>query len=142
LNSLSTQPVVKLDVSVGMARSVSVVVAGLLAVACATVQPRTPEEVVKERSQARWNLLLKGDMKAAYEYLSPGSRAVMTYEDFVTSIRRGFWKAAEVQKVACEGAQTCEAQSMIEYEFQGRRVKTPLKETWIRDGSDWWYVQK
>jgi hypothetical protein len=142
LNSLSTQPVVEMDVFVGLARSASVVAVGLLAVACATVAPKTPEEQVKERAQARWERLVKGDAKGAYEYFSPGSRSVLSADSFAASIKPGFWKSVVVEKVTCESAQTCEAQATIEYEFQGRRTKTPLRETWIRDGSDWWYVQK
>jgi hypothetical protein len=33
-------------------------------------------------------------------------------------------------------------QVTIEYEYQGRRMKTPLRETWIRDGSEWSYLQR
>lgn len=103
---------------------------------------KTPEQLVRERSQARWDALVKGDMKAAYEHFSPGSRAVVTPETFAASVRPGFWKSVQVDKVTCDGPQTCEAQATIEYEYQGRRLKTPLRETWIREGSDWWYVQK
>ena len=107
--------------------------------ACAAIGVGTPEQQVMERAQARWDALVRGDYKAAYAYLSPGSRQVQSEKDYVNSLRRGFWKAAKVEKATCEQAR-CEVQATIEYEFQGQRIKSPLRETWIREGSDWWYV--
>lgn len=141
MNSLSTQR----DVKAAFPGFASLVAGLILAVAvggCAAMKPRTAEEVVKERAQARWDALVKGDAKSAYAFLSPGSRAVLTPENYATSIRVGFWKSALVDKVVCEGQQTCEAHVTIEYEFQAQRIKTPLRETWIREGTDWWYLLK
>ena len=98
--------------------------------------------MVKERAQARWDALVKGDLNAAYGYLSPGSRSIISASDYAGTIRRGFWKAAKVEKVECGSAQSCEVFATIEYEFSGMRTKTLLRETWIRDGSEWWYLQK
>ena len=127
-------------------RSIRWAVVSTLAVAvfggCAALDSRPPEEVVKERAQQRWDVLVKGDLKAAYQYLSPGSRAVMTSEAYASGIRVGFWKAATVDKVLCEKPDVCDTVTTIEYEFRGSRIKTPLKETWIKEGSSWWFVQK
>jgi hypothetical protein len=106
------------------------------------MSPRTPEATVKERAQARWDALVKGDFNAAYGYMSPGSRSVTSAADYASTLRRGFWKSAVVEKVQCGSAQSCDAAVTIEYEFMGVRTKTPLRETWIRDGSEWWYLQK
>ncbi len=92
--------------------------------ACAALDRRTPSEVVKERAQARWDALMKDDIPAAYKYLSPGSRSVTSLEQYTASIRRGFWKSVVVHEAACE-TDSCEVQANIEYEFQGRRIKTP-----------------
>ena len=109
---------------------------------CAALDARSPEEVVKERAQQRWDALVKGDFKTVYEYLSPGSRAVLTSEGYASGLRVGFWKAARVEKVMCEKPDVCDAILALEYDFRGSRIKTPLKETWIKEGSSWWYVQK
>jgi len=109
---------------------------------CGALDLRDDDVVVKEKAQARWDALLKGDVKGAYQYLSPGSRAVMTPEAYAGSIRQGFWKSAKVDSVACKSKESCEVRATIEYEFQGRRTKTPLSETWIREGSEWWYLQR
>ncbi len=105
------------------------------------IAPKAPEEAVKERAQLRWDALVRGDYKAAYAYLSPGSRAVQREQEYVKSLRQGFWKAAQVEKATCT-EQRCEVEASIEYELMGRRSKTPLRETWIREGSEWWYVAK
>ena len=117
-------------------------VAVMVAIGGCAVAPRTPEEAVKQRAQARWDLMLKGDFNAAYGYLSPGSRSVITASDYASSLRVGFWKTAVVEKVECGSAQSCEVAATIEYEHLGRRTKTPLRETWIREGSEWWYLRK
>lgn len=109
---------------------------------CGALDLRDDGAAVKERAQARWDALLKGDTGTAYKYLSPGSRAVTTQEAYDASIRKGFWRSAKVDSVRCASKDNCEAQVTIEYEFQGRRTTTPLRETWIREGSEWWYLQR
>lgn len=113
-----------------------------LVAGCAAFKPRPAEEVVKERAQARWDALLKGDVKAAYAFMSPGSKSIITPEGYEASIRKGFWKSAVVEKVECSSPQSCDALATIEYEYMGKRTKTPLRETWIKEGSDWWYLRK
>ena len=134
MNSLSTQQRILRPLAAGI---LAVVLGG-----CAGVAPKSPEAAVKERAQARWDALVKNDFTAAYGYLSPGSRSVVTASDYAASLRAGFWKSATVEKVECGSPQSCEVGATIEYEFSGRRTKTPLRETWIRDGSEWWYLQK
>ena len=145
MNSLSTQRAQSGLATLGTRHIPGCLAAGILALVlggCATVAPRTPEAMVKERAQARWDAMVKSDFNTAYGYLSPGSRSVITASDYASSLRRGFWKAATVEKVECGSAQSCDVSATIEYEFSGMRTKTPLRETWIRDGSEWWYVQK
>ncbi len=93
-----------------------------------------------QRAQARWDALVKGDYKAAYDFLSPSSRVIWSEKEYVNSLRRNFWKAAKVEKVVCTNDRSCSAQASIEYEFQGKRTTTPLAETWILEGSQWWIV--
>jgi hypothetical protein len=115
-----------------------VLVAGV--VSCAALDRRAPQEIVKERAQARWDALVKSDLKTAYSYLSPGSRAVITYDGFVSGIKPGFWKSAVVEKVICETADSCVVGAKIEYEFMRRPTQTALKESWVREDGKWWFV--
>ena len=142
MNSLSTQRDDKSRFFSGFEALFQAAILAVLVGGCAAVAPKAPEDVVKQLSQARWEALLKGDTKTAYGYLSPGSRAVLKEADYDASIRKDFWKAARVDKVDCERGERCEVQLTIEYEFQRMRTKTPLRETWIREGSDWWYVHR
>lgn len=111
---------------------------------CAAVpeESRPASDIVKERAQARWDMLLKGDIGAAYAYLSPGSRAVMSEKGYENSVRSGFWKSAQVQDVECRSPEACEAHVMIGYRFRGSPFTTPLSETWVKQDSNWWFVQK
>ena len=115
---------------------------GLVTASCAALETRSPEEVVKQRAQTRWNALVQGDVKAAYEYFSPGSRETMPLADFASGIRLGFWKAVTVDKVECGAPDRCDVASTIEYDHRGMRIKTPHRETWIRDGTNWWFVRR
>ena len=145
MNSLSTQQVGGLD-AFRIARGIAKggLLAALIATlaACGILERRAPQEIVKERAQARWDALVKSDIPTAYEYFSPSSKALLTQEAYKNTIRLGFWKSAVVDRVICATAESCDVVTNIEYEIQGRRFKTPLKETWIREGSNWWYVQK
>jgi len=139
LTSLSSQRGLE---SMVLANRIAVALVSVAVLAgCATMGARKPEEVVKERAQARWDALLKDDVKAAYAYFSPGSRAVMDEKSYEASIRKGFWKSAKVDSVTCTG-QRCEVGETIEYEFQGRRTRSPLTETWIEEDGNWWLVRK
>ena len=120
--------------------AVAVVAVALLA-ACAVVNPRSSEDIVRERSQARWNALVQGDVKTAYEFFSPGSRATQSLSEFASGIKIGFWKAVAVDRVQCAG-DSCEVHTTIEYEHRGTRIKTPHRETWVREGSNWWFLRR
>lgn len=119
--------------------------AGLVMVitaACAMVTAQAPEAVVKERAQTRWNALVQGDVKTAYDLFSPGTRATLSLADFASGIKIGFWKAVTVDKVECKAPDRCEVFTTIEYDHGGMRIKTPNRETWIREGSSWWQVRR
>lgn len=110
---------------------------------CATVaKGPAPEEIVKDRAQARWNALVQGDLKTAYGYYGPGTRQTLSLADFAAGMKIGFWKAVTVDKVECDSPDRCEVSTTIEYEYRGQRIKTPSRETWIHEGSDWWLVRR
>jgi len=131
----------------GRRRIAGLLVAGLMAVlagcAAGPAEVRQDREaVVKERSQARWNALVADRLEEAYGYYSPASRSVMSFPDFIRSIKSGFWKSARVDNVECQGEDSCDVEVTIEYQIHGTRAKTPLRETWIRTDEQWWYVKK
>jgi hypothetical protein len=113
---------------------------GALALAgCAAVEQRPDEEVIREKAQARWDLFIKGDIRGAYEYLSPGARQTVTAEQYVGAIKPGLWRTARVDKVSCPSADLCEVDLTIGIIFNGIPSHTPLREKWVRVDSKWWY---
>lgn len=114
----------------------------MVGAACATLDSRPAADVVKERSQARWNALMTGDTKMAYGFFTPTTRATLKYEDYAANAKTGFWKSVTVDSVDCKKEGVCTAHMTIEYQYKGGRVKTPVQETWIQEGKNWWYAVK
>jgi hypothetical protein len=113
---------------------------GALALAgCAAFEQRSDEEVIRERALARWELFIKGDIRGAYEYLSPGARQTVTASQYMGSIKPGLWRTARVDKVNCVAPDMCEVDLTIGIVFAGRASHTPLREKWVRVDSKWWY---
>jgi hypothetical protein len=101
----------------------------------------TPPEVkaaaVKERSSSRWEALIRGDKDAAYTYLSPSTREMITLEQYRGRAQAVNFTAVEVEKVDCE-AETCKVGLSVTYDYLPARgatrtkgVKTYVQETWV-----------
>jgi hypothetical protein len=125
---------------------VAVMAAGVLA-GCAT-SPSTPEDIVRARAQARWDALLKGDLQRAYGYISPGGRAVVSYDSYRARFGRAVaWKGAEVASVTCETLEKCTVQVKVTYQPMVYRsaigtIERFLDETWVVDEGQWWFVYR
>jgi hypothetical protein len=124
------------------------VLAGALALAgCAALGARGPEDIVRERAQARWNALLAGKFEDAYAYLSPSSRAVVSLQRFRSSFGSVVaWKSAEVHKVECKQTDRCIVSIKVRYQPMMRvgglsTIETSVEETWLLDGGQWWLPQ-
>jgi hypothetical protein len=113
-----------------------------LVAGCATgvLRTRSDTEVVKERSQARWDAMVKGDFKAGYRFLSPAGKAIYSEAQYEAGYKRDFWTGADVEKVECPTAELCVVDVRIAYKFGGAQMKTPLQEKWVKQDSDWWFV--
>ena len=124
------------------ARARWLAIAGLVAIlaGCAAMGPGDDRGVVAQRVKERWDAVIAGDLRKAYGYISPAGRSVLTYEGYERGIRKGFHRAARVEEVRCTGPELCEVTLEIEYEFSGRRMKTPFFEKWVRQDSQWWYL--
>jgi hypothetical protein len=128
----------------GWTRWLSAGALGLVLSACAAVGVgKSPEEVVRARAQQRWDLMLKGDMAGAYEYLSPASKASLPKEMFLK--RRGggrYWRTASMDKVECAG-ETCKVTLVLTYDLavDVKNLSREIVETWILDEGAWWLVE-
>jgi hypothetical protein len=126
-----------------------VALAGLAVAGCASIDansaPEAKQKVVAERAEARWQLLIKGDVQGAYQYLSAGSKAATSQAHYMGKIKPGIWREAKVDEVSCE-AEICKVRMLITYELRRRgtpldtRVQTPVPETWIIENGSAWYV--
>lgn len=125
----------------GWALCLAVAVAG-----CAGSQAVKPAasdaEIVRQRAQERWDALVGGDVNKAYGFLSPGTRLANSLSAYSASVRPGLWKKVVVERVECPEADVCDAHLLVEYAYRGSRIATPMKESWVRSGGEWWYVLK
>ena len=125
-----------------LARILCVVVAVAGFAGCAAQSaPKSDDAVVEARAKERWQALVAGDVPKAYEFLSPGSKTVYSLDVYRSSMRPGFWKAVDVEKVECTG-DVCEVFTQMTYVYNGMTIKTPAKESWIREKGVWWYLHK
>lgn len=119
------------------------VVASLAVVGCATT-PKTPEEIVAGRSQARLDALMAGDLDTAIEYSTPGYRESFDKGDLASAyfgVRN--WTSAEVDVVVCE-VQRCVVKYIVEYEIRRPKFtnRRPLTETWVLTDGQWYVTRR
>src|SRR4051812_47438909 len=90
-------------------------------------------EGVAKRAEARGRELVAGNLPAACEYLSPGTRSMMTYEQYKGKHRVGFYRAAKIETVTCE-AEACVVKLMLTYDARAiKGIITPVTEQWVID---------
>ena len=118
----------------------------LLLAGCAALQPKTPEEIVTQRVEARWDALIKGDFPAAWAYTQPAYRAIVKQADYAKTFGAGGqWRGVQVHQVSCE-AERCTVRIRLTTRvtlppFRGQELTGALDETWVREDGNWWYYQ-
>jgi hypothetical protein len=103
------------------------------------------EQLVRGRAQKRWDLLVKSDIDAAYDYLSPNSKIILPKDEYKGRIRPGFWSSARVMRVECEVENRCLVQTEVRVKMAGRQGglinhETVVKEDWLSVSGQWWFV--
>ena len=106
--------------------------------------PEVKQAAVKERVNARWAALIKGDMDAAYGFLSPTSRETLSLATYVSRIGKIKYTSATVESVNCE-AEACRVELKVTYDYPVpgkimRGIQTALSETWVLDKGAAWLV--
>ena len=138
-------------------RYLAVAVLAVITAACAMLSPTSPEaekvKVVTQRAEARWNAIIGKDFAAAYEYMSPATRATVTPAGFKAVASRLDYRAVKVTEATCEGG-NCRVKLMLTYDAprpksipvpgkdtrQMKGITTPLEENWVIDRGQVWYV--
>lgn len=119
---------------------------GLGLAGCAGIRvdssPEAKQRFVAERAEARWQVLMKGDVEGAYQFLSAGSKAATPLEVYKSKMRPGMWRAAKVDKVDCQG-EICKVVMTITYDTRPMRgIQTPFDEMWIIENGSAWYIYR
>lgn len=114
--------------------------------ACAAVQPAPPEDVVRSRANARWQALVAGDFAAAYNYSTPGFKAVVATGAYKTRFGSAAWHGAEVISVACPEPTQCTARVRIDFKYLSKskgadKISTHTDEIWLLENGQWWLFQ-
>jgi hypothetical protein len=140
-------------------RYAAIGVLATLSAACATLTPDSPNDekvkIVKQRAEARWHAIIGKDFAAAYEYMSPATRATVTPAGFKTVASRIDYQSIKVTDATCDGG-TCKVKLVLTYNanaainsavarkgFDSAEIKginTPLEESWVIDKGQIWYV--
>jgi hypothetical protein len=115
---------------------------------CATgYRPNSPEAIVKERANLRWQALLKGDFDTAYKMSNPAYRSLSSLDRFRGRFGSAVsWVDAKVVKVECE-PEKCQvtlevgARPVVRARLE-EPIATAVKETWILEDGQWWYYQR
>jgi hypothetical protein len=104
--------------------------------------PEQKRQVVAEKAQARWDELLKGNVDAAYQFLSAGSKAATPLSAYKAKIKPGMWRAAKVDKIDCE-REVCKVIMLITYDAKLMKgIQTPFDENWIIENGSAWYIYR
>jgi hypothetical protein len=99
-------------------------------------------DTVAARAQERWNALIKGDLAAAYEYLSPASRATMPLDLYKAKHKTGLYRAVKIDSVDCAG-DSCTVVLHLTYDYKRTKgMVTPLTEKWIISQGQAWFVDR
>ena len=120
--------------------------ATLALAACAGLQPTTPEDVVRERSEARWDALIKRDFDKAWEYTQPAYRALVGQKAYYKRFGgAGPWKGVQIHEVTCE-PERCTVRLRLTStinvpRFRGQELTGYIDETWVRADGQWWFYQ-
>ena len=97
---------------------------------------------VTKRAQERWDALLNGDVKAAYAYLSPASRQVVSLERYEQKTNPSSFRSIKVRNVTCQ-EQTCQLDLWLTFDHRLMKgVQTPIGETWVFENGQAWYVYR
>lgn len=105
------------------------------------------EQVVRQRTQERWNALIRKDWTAAYSFEAPVFRAARSLEQYQGEFGKDIvWKAATVDRILFEGDEVATVYVNLQYQMarliagEAPTLETLVAEKWIRADDAWWHV--
>jgi hypothetical protein len=124
---------------------------------CATPLPEggaewqeSQQPVLKERAEARWDALIKGDVEKAYLYTSPEYRSVVSPQQYRGKYGSVIdWRMARVANVSYDEPTVATVSVEVTYRVDvpgtgGKPIETQtaISEKWIYKDREWWYTSK
>jgi hypothetical protein len=104
--------------------------------------PEAKKALVTERINARWDLLIKGDLDGAYAFFSAGSKEAMSLKAYKATVKPGMWRAVRIDGMDCD-VEICQVKMNLTYDHRMMKgVQTPFQETWILEKGNAWYVYR
>jgi hypothetical protein len=104
--------------------------------------PAAKKDVVAMRALERWDALIKGDLDAAYNYLSPASRETMPLDVYKAKHKTGMYRAVKVDAVDCE-AEVCTVTLSLTFDYRNTKgIQMPLVEKWLISDGKAWFVDR
>jgi len=95
---------------------------------------------VLARADARGAALVAGKLDEAYAFLSEGSKAVITKENFSRRMSIVPFTAYRIDAASCEGS-TCKVQSKLTFNHRVMQgVTSPVTETWVIENGQPYFV--
>ena len=115
---------------------------GLFIAGCASVG-KSPDEIVSQRAQERWDLILGGDIEGAYQYLSPGYRSGVSLQDYMKRLlsRKVKWTGAAVDESNCS-SNSCKVKISVEYSVYGALPGVSRMDSSRKSTEDWLLVHR
>ena len=117
-------------------------------VGCAGPQQAVgPEQHVASLAATRWEWMIDGEWKQAYDMLTPGYRALHPLKEYRAQFNSPqLWQKAQIVKTSCEGNK-CDVQVALTVKVPFARkpeatVETNFTETWLREGDRWYHYEK
>ena len=116
--------------------------------AATTSSKSSPEEQVKQRAVARWNLLIERRFDEAYELMSPGYRQTMAKDLYLKTMkdRPVKWTGVSFLAATCE-PEVCSVRLTIDAEFKMPvmrvgtvEVQDIVTENWVLNDGEWYMV--
>lgn len=129
---------------------VAAVVAG-----CASIGPADTEgwrssqrPVIKQRAEARWDALIKGNYETAYGFLTSAQRSVVSLQQYKGSIGGAvLWQVARVDDIRYDSPTVAAVSVAVTYRFMppgsgGKEIESvrQMQEKWLYKDGGWWYT--
>lgn len=122
---------------------------------CASIGPADTEAwrssqrpVIKQRAEARWDALIKGNYETAYGFLTSAQRSVVSLQQYKGSIGGAvLWQVARVDDIRYDSPTVAAVSVAVTYRFMppgsgGKEIESvrQMQEKWLYKDGGWWYT--